>query len=341
MIRAIGLAVLVAFSAAGTAMAAPPTDPETRRLIDIQQLDQRVADVAWRLRRAGGGYCAQTGFDIGVTFHSRQSYVGAYETAAIARFALDRGPALLAVAQQGPAARAGILVDDVVIAIDGAAPMTDKPTESGIARVSAQAIDAARDGSVTLDILRNGNALRFAIAAERVCTSRVTMVPSDQYVAQADGAIVQISSALVRYAIDDDWLATIVAHELAHNFLEHRKRLNAAGISRGVFGGFGRSGTLSRAAEIEADRVGLRVMAAAGFRPNAAVAFWQAYRRDLGQGIFRSGTHPSERARIAALRAELVAIEEGGSANAAEGARNSPLQDRVGSSPNALTAPDD
>ena len=304
----------LAFLFLAVAAAAAPSgnqavrDPMVERLVAIQALDQRVANAAYRLKRAGRAECAILAHDIGVSLHSSGSYLGAFRDAAERRYALRRGPALLAVAAGGPAARAGLLPDDILLTIDAVIPPTDAPEESGVARVS-QSLDAALDDGIAIvEIERGGMRHHITVAAELNCASRVTMLPARSISAAADGRVVQISSALVDYAGDDDRLATVLAHELSHNFLQHRVRLDAAGIDRGVFGGFGRSGRLSREAEIEADRLGIRIMARAGYEPTAAIAFWEAYRRDLGLGIFRSGTHPSERARLAAIREEIQAL---------------------------------
>jgi len=305
-----GLAMLVAIPAAARSIA--QTDPAIERLRWLQRLDQRVADVAYRLKVAGIPYCARQAPDIGVTFHTRESYVDRFRDVAVAHFGLDRGPALLAVSVDGPAHRAGLRADDIVIAIDGAPPAIDAPRESGVVRVNAQLEDALADGVVDITYERAGVRGVTTIAGATICRSRVAMLPSARIDAAADGSIVQITSALVDYAIDDDWLATVLAHELAHNFLQHRVRLDAQNIRRGLLGGFGRSGRLSREVEIEADRTGIRVMHRAGYSTAGAILFWEAYRRDLGLGIFRSGTHPSERARIAAIREEIAAIEREG-----------------------------
>lgn len=305
----IGFALVATAPVAARSAVQADADAAVDRLRNLQRLDQRVADIAYRLKVAGVGQCALRAHDIGVTFHTAESYVDRFREVAVEQFGLDRGPALLAVAAGGPAQRAGLRSDDVVTAIDGVVPVTDSPRESGVVRVNAQLEAALSDGIVTIAYLRGGVADTVTVRGESICRSRVAMLPSARIDAAANGSIVQITSALVEYAADDAWLATVLAHELAHNFLQHRVRLDAQNIRRGLLGGFGRSGRLSREVEIEADRTGVRIMHRAGYPTAAAIRFWEAYRRDLGLGIFRSGTHPSERARIAAITQEIARID--------------------------------
>src|SRR3546814_2491582 len=85
-------------------------------------------------------------------------------------------------------------------------------------------------------------------------------------------------------------LAAAVAHELAHNILRHRERLDAADVARGLFKGFGRSARLFRQTEIEADRLSAWPMRGAGYDPPAAVRFWGRFGTRGG----RSEEHTSE-----------------------------------------------
>ncbi|OYW34363.1 MAG: Zn-dependent protease with chaperone function, partial [Brevundimonas sp. 12-68-7] len=63
----------------------------------------------------------------------------------------------------------------------------------------------------------------------------------------------------------------------------------------------------SRRDELEADRLGVDYMNAAGFRPSQAVALWRlmAQQRQSGQPEFAS-THPSDATRIAQLEAYIA-----------------------------------
>jgi predicted Zn-dependent protease len=165
---------------------------------------------------------------------------------------------------------------------------------------------AFADGAATLAILRGGERLSIHVAADPGCSSRFQVLPSPRIEAHADGRYVQVSSAMIEFTRDDDELAATVAHELAHNILRHRARLNAARVDRGLLAPFGRNGRLFRQTELEADRLAIHLMARAGFDPAAAVRLWT--RQSRASSRLFAGTHPDWRARIAALEGEIAAI---------------------------------
>jgi predicted Zn-dependent protease len=134
---------------------------------------------------------------------------------------------------------------------------------------------------------------------------------------------------------DDDELAAVLAHEIAHVNCRHSTEamtrampVNAAAMigviaakdtkyeqlaqvaaAGGLFVYNGMWMTrYSRMDEHEADRVGLMYMAKAGYDPRAALRIWEraAQKRagaDPASGIF--STHPPDAARLQSLRAQL------------------------------------
>jgi metalloendopeptidase OMA1, mitochondrial len=135
---------------------------------------------------------------------------------------------------------------------------------------------------------------------------------------------------------DDDEIAAVIAHEIAHVNCRHsteqlsRNMLYGGALAVGaaiakakdydkaayVLGGafIAYEGLIvtkfSRTDEYEADRVGMMYMAKAGYDPRAAVRIWQR----ASQGGGRSGspldmlsTHPNDAERMRALEAQLPA----------------------------------
>ncbi len=133
-----------------------------------------------------------------------------------------------------------------------------------------------------------------------------------------------VTTGLLDMARNDDQLATVVGHEVGHVVARHaaeRSSTNAAtGLVLGAvqsqagdysqavraFGGLGAQlGVLlpfSRSHELEADRLGVDYLVAAGYKPSEAVALWRtmAQQRQSSTPQFAS-THPSDQTRIAAL----------------------------------------
>ncbi len=132
-----------------------------------------------------------------------------------------------------------------------------------------------------------------------------------------------VTSGLLSLVQNDDQLATVIGHEMAHVTAQHAAErasstaLTNLGLSvaQGVAGSrgeqvgsfgavaaqFGLLLPYSRRDELEADRLGVDYMAAAGFRPSQSVALWRLMAQ---QGTSRpefASTHPSDASRIQAL----------------------------------------
>ena len=156
---------------------------------------------------------------------------------------------------------------------------------------------AARVGALAASGDARAEALLAALAA------------GDLAVLKSDGRLVVVSGGLVQFATNDDELAAAVAHELAHNILRHRARLDAAGVDRGLGKQLGRSARLFRQTEVEADQLSPWLLAGAGYDPHAAVRFWTRFGKREGQPLFQAGTHPRWRARVASIEEQVRAID--------------------------------
>jgi Zn-dependent protease with chaperone function len=145
------------------------------------------------------------------------------------------------------------------------------------------------------------------------------------------GKIAFYTGILDQLKLNDDEVAMIMGHEMAHALREHsRERLaksKATGMGLSVASqllGLGQLGDVAanlgtqlltlkygRDDETEADLVGLEIAARAGFKPEASVQLWKkmlsATGGSKGQPAFLS-THPSGNNRIQELEANLPKV---------------------------------
>ena len=140
---------------------------------------------------------------------------------------------------------------------------------------------------------------QFTLDPPAVCASRFWVDVRERKDAGADGEKVRITSGMMNYVPDDSELAAVVAHELAHNILGHRARLDAAkrGKTKAVL-----------ATEIEADRLSVWMMANAGYDPAGTLRFTERHGRKYGFGIFSDGTHLRWKNRVPVMQAELALL---------------------------------
>lgn len=254
--------------------------------------------VGYRLQTSGADLCAATVPIVGLSVHDLDQYAPAYRAAAAGMFARPDLPAVLAVAHGGAAERAGGRAGDAIAAIDGL-PVPD--AGDGLQRAEAvqgRIDDAAAAGPVDLTMIRAGRSFAARIVPARGCATRFQTLVSPVLNAKADGGRVEITTGLLRFLQGPDELAAVLAHELAHNILHHRERLDEAG----------RGKRLIRRTETEADRLSVHLVDRAGYSTAAILSFWERMRREKRGGPFASKNHPTDKQRIAAIEAEIARL---------------------------------
>lgn len=304
------LALLLLSAGPAAAVLAQGAD-SAESLTAMRALDQRVAAIGHRLAVANLDWCARQTWLPGFVLHDLSQYGADYRPAAIRAFGLDAGPGVLALVPGGPAERAGLRTDDILLAFDGQplSPAVAERTGSfaGMERILAAEDAAFADGRATLAVKRGSERLSLRVEAVHGCATRFQLIPSGRMNAQADGIYVQVTTALAQFASDEGELAAVLAHEFAHNVLGHRVRLNEAGVRRGLAANFGMNARRIRETEVEADRLSVWLMARAGYDPEAASRFWGRFGR-RGLNFLGSPTHPNWRLRVQSFEAEIARI---------------------------------
>ncbi len=276
----------------------------------LRDVDRRMATIAYRLATANAALCDELAPVPGVAVHALGQYDVKVRAEARAAFGFATPVAVEAVVPRSAAAFAGLAEDDGLLAVNGV-PFGDgvSPKADAAGRDAALALIARQPAErpLRLTVLRSGKRLAVTAPASPGCRSNFEVLLGPKMEASSDGGTVQIGVRFFeRY--HDEQVAVVVAHELAHTILRHRARLDAAGVKRGLLREVGRNGRLFRRTEGEADLLGAHLLRNAGYDPRAAVRFWRKHGGDVDGGLFRSRTHPSSKARAAAIEAELAAL---------------------------------
>jgi len=290
-------------------LATPDVEAE---LAALRAQDELVARVGYRLATTNAARCPRQMPASGLLLHGLEQYGADYTARARSFFGLGDAPGVLAVIPGSPAAAADIRAGDALIAINGVAVegvrAGGKPFDR-MAIMLDQMEAALAAGPVALTLERGGERLTARFTGLPACATRYQVKPSPKLNAAADGRYVEVNAGFLGEFANEDELAAIVAHELAHNILDHRAVLDAQGVSRGLFGRIGKNAAKIRATEIEADRFSLLLLRGAGYRMTAASEFWQRFEKTHGYGIFADATHLNGRRRVEMLNAEIARIE--------------------------------
>lgn len=304
----VALLALVALPAQAT-----QTDAERVTMLRAQQ--QRLVQIAERLTTAAAPWC-EGQRTLGWSLADLGSFPKAVRQQVRNEWGLPSVGSLFvaAVAPGSVAARAGIAPGMAIMAINGATPMRyngDSPSTHALASNQRLVTSALTEGTgmVTVEVMGADQQRRTVqLTGRPACGSVFQVVVDDVEQAYADGKQVYVTMGMVRYAQTDDELASVVAHELAHNMLQHIDRQDVRGIPANYTRHLTINARQLRGMEEESDRLSVWLLAAAGFAPDAPVAFWQRFGPDHDSAHPYGRLHDPWELRVASLRDEVVTM---------------------------------
>lgn len=314
------LLVLAVDSSASPALAADQSRAEELEngLRALQAADLRIATIAFRLATANRDLCRTNVPLPGFVLANLDQYSGEFRPAAGRLFNIGEAPTVTALVPGGPAEQAGLAVGDRIMAVNGAS-LIDADGDGRKRRPSradydslgrgVERIDGAlASGPATLTIERQGGMRTLTLVPVQGCPAAIQLLPSGKRDAGADGRMISLTTGMFDFTRNDDELATVIGHELAHNGLEHRLVLDAKDVKRGLLGQFGKNATRIRQTECEADHVGIYYMARAGYDISGVPDFYRRLGRIYDLGPLSDRTHPSGRKREEAAQRTLDEI---------------------------------
>lgn len=297
---------LILVGCVGPATQRAPIDPSLaareavmQRELAITQLledENRLSAVAYRLMTGASDLCGERVMPaLGFRAWSAADYSPEYRSLVHRRNKYSDAVHLIDVVDGSPASAAGLKPGDRLVEVAG----WSVPEGAGAVAASIERFkDNARVGEpLSLTIWRWGKRVPIVVVPERSCDYGVILDRSDIVNAFADGNSIFITKGMMRFAANDIELATVVAHEIAHNAMGHidAKKTNLmAGAGVGLIfdvlaavagvntqGGFSKigaqtgAGAYSQDFEAEADYVGLYIMAQAGMDVAGTANFWR------------------------------------------------------------------
>lgn len=253
----------------------------------------RLNDVGYRIGLTAAPLCPTTSAGTGLSIDYIEAYDAGDRDAISQLLGMSRSPQVAAVATDSPARAADVRVGDELIAIDNTPTsrlLLEAKDKTLFADELEERLAASSAGSVlTLELKRDGRPVHVRLTPQRICSSRFVIKTGIGFNAFSDGNNVAMSSKLIQFSKNDDELALVAAHEIAH-----------------VINRDGKAGSLGKRREMEdrADLLGLRLMKCSGYDPESGVQFW--LRRDATDmlRLLRAPTHRSGKTRVALMREE-------------------------------------
>lgn len=283
---------------------------------------KRVYSIADRLRAANVDLCPEQRPEVGLMFESINDYQRDVREAARDLWGLGEQPSVAWVGENSPAALAGVRERDVLNSVNGQEIRAGRRATRDALRLLRRAADS---GNVTLALTRAGDRLTVTISPAQRCGYGFVMTDDPDLNAFADGQTIVLTRGMLRFVRNDDELALVLAHELAHNSMHHiqARQQNqlmgtlggaaldvlaaASGVNTGGafsdMGGDIGGAMFSQEFESEADYVGMYYLVRAGYAADGVEDFWRRMAVENPRGVRFGYSHPTFAERFLSLPA--------------------------------------
>jgi membrane-associated protease RseP (regulator of RpoE activity) len=268
------------------------SDPEMRAgaLAVLQEKRERLLRVSHQLRTRGVALCGdKTAPVLGAAVARRRDAITGHEAEAEQIFGLVDEVKVLAVLPDSPAASAGVRTGDLVLQVDG----------QDISRTEEvfQSLRKARDQPPKLVLSRSGERVEVTLPLLLGCSEEFMLSMSGEVDLKParNGDDLFVPEGAIRFARDDDELALLLAHSIAHDLQDT-------------------SGLADFSTEPAADVLGMRIAARAGFDASKAPALLDRLAAENPMKLnpkkswFRT-LHGNIAARSLAVKGELAKLE--------------------------------
>ena len=228
-----------------------------------------------------------------------------------------------------PAHRVGIRKGDIILAINYSAPSSYKKVFDEFSK--------RKNNTIIYYSQKSKSKKEVKITGKVACQMLVYTSGENVMNAMADGRIIYMYPALYDFLGKNEYINTVIAHEIAHNIMAHPSRGqqnqvvgSLGGLALGALFGLDARGTetlqdlgtgiaqsYSPEFEAEADYMGLYIMARAGYKIKGVANTWRrmTMMRKHSHGLGADSTHPSNPKRFVALKkaiAEITAKQKAG-----------------------------
>jgi hypothetical protein len=291
-----------------------------------------VKSIGFKVNSSNSDICNKTDFKSGLTF-ANENVMGLK----IAKFFptkinLGSRVSIIDIVKDSPADKAGLALGDVIIEVDD---FIFPEGKNALKKISKHFKDVEEKQVKRIKVDRKGEILTFNVNQKKICNYPIIFTQDKIVNAYADGKSIIMTQGMVDYARDDNEIAMVIAHELAHNdrgHLDAKKKntliMGSIGFildlmtiyySGGTAGGdaqntelWSKIGSQAYSVEFEkdADYGGVYYAYRAGYDISQVKNFWERIGSENPKQIAISSTHPATAERYLQIEKTVEEIKK-------------------------------
>lgn len=277
------------FLLAVAAMAAAPLMTQAQQAhwsVPLRNQLTRVNSIDWRLATLAVSKCDARASGLGMALDSLAAYPKDERAAVAAALAMPEGIVVAAVASGSPAEVAGILPGDRLLAVGDTPFVEQDEIAADKAALQLAALPAGKPASLRVE--RAGEMSEKVVMPVGRCAARSILVVQNYVDAYSDRHNLALTTGLVNFVENDDELALVAGHELAHIILD--RDLEAQGIH-------------NKRKEDAADKLGAELASCAGYDIVRGSLLWNRFDKARFLGFLPTFTHRKSKVRQKAIEA--------------------------------------
>ena len=305
-----------------------------KRISYAKYMDQMslVKSIGYRINSSNADICNKTDFNSGITY-ANENVIGLKIVKYFpSKLNLGSKVSIIDIVENSPADKAGLSVGDIILEVyDYKFP----EGKNALKKISKNFNDFEEKEVKKIKIDRNGEILTFDINQKKICNYPVIFTQDKIVNAYADGKSIIMTQGMVDYVKDDNEIALVIAHELAHNDRGHldavKKNTLIMGsigfildlmtiyYSGGTAGGdaqntemWAKIGRQAYSVEFEkdADYGGVYYAYRAGYDISNVKNFWERIGSENPKQIAISSTHPATAERYLQIEKTVEEINK-------------------------------
>lgn len=289
-------------------------------IYSMASASRRLHDIAWPIMKANIDVCISSrinafGFMVADPNDLQSAFKPFFYAASPSNIKYNgysNLPMIVSVAHGSPANNVNIIEGDIIFSIDN--KLVNNKNYKNLL------IEATKRGRLKIGIKRLNRDLIYNLSSEVICGYPVQPMVSPIPNAYADGSKIYITIATLDFIKDDQEIAFLISHELAHNIVHYNGKglpeVDAKPIPIYDKPSLQRVGDLfifqSGAKETEADLLGVEYAIKGGFSQNKVANYFRRLSIYIPQlmeeSIFRM--HPGNAKRVADIEKKLEILKD-------------------------------